>query len=319
MAFARGKFGIEYNPIRRDYDSPGLFPWVFGVLFLVVLVSLTAVFMSRGRAEKRSSVLKAMNDAAEAASAMVAQETRIEVETPSVVSDEGDHQKSADFSAKAEEKTEVASEALSPLPERIEPSGPARRPTKVTNLLMRLEEAEKRRDVVMAIETIEQLRSLPGNPAADIDDSLARRLGALNMRRLFGGDKSPWVAEVVVKRGDTASRIAYEHGSTLASFAKLNGGDIDKVVLGRKLRVMDHPRFNLVVHRLTKTADLSLNGKFFKRYYLDGDVKGAVGAYEVPERIRPMWSERGISLRQQDRAELEMLLPKGAQVLIAEL
>jgi len=82
---------------------------------------------------------------------------------------------------------------------------------------------------------------------------------------------------------------------------------------------MEHPRFSLVIHRLTKTADLSLNGKFFKRYYLNSEVKGEIGAYEKPERIRPFWAEKGISLDAEDRAELEMLLPRGATIIIAEL
>ena len=114
-------------------------------------------------------------------------------------------------------------------------------------------------------------------------------------------------------------------GEMLASIGRneyrefLNGGSVDRLIAGRKIRVMDHPRFSLVVHRRTRTADLSLNGKFFKRYYLDADVTGAVGAYEVPERTRQLWKERGIPLRPADRAELEELLPRGASVLIAEL
>ena len=82
---------------------------------------------------------------------------------------------------------------------------------------------------------------------------------------------------------------------------------------------MDHPRFNLVVHRRSRTADLSLNGKFFKRYDLDGDVSAAAGAYTIPARIRPFWAELGLALKVPDRAELELLLPTGTSVLVSEL
>jgi hypothetical protein len=194
----------------------------------------------------------------------------------------------------------------------------ANRPVKVRNLLMRLEEAERRSDVEMAVSTIEQLRALPGSPAADLDNVLARRLGDLNMKRLFVLKNAQWVKEVTVKRGDSASRIASENGSTLASLSRLNGGSVDRVILGSKLRVMNHPRFNLVVHRRSRTADLQLNGKFFKRYDLTAPVTGADGAYEIPGRIRQFWTERGISFSMKDRAELEMLLPKGAAVLVSE-
>ncbi|MBQ5795815.1 MAG: hypothetical protein IIW14_07480, partial [Kiritimatiellae bacterium] len=108
------------------------------------------------------------------------------------------------------------------------------------------------------------------------------------------------------------------NGSTLASLSRLNGGSVDRVILGSKIRVMNHPRFNLVVHRRSRTADLQLNGKFFKRYDLTAPVTGADGAYEIPGRIRQFWIERGISFSMKDRAELEMLLPKGAAVLVSE-
>lgn len=311
MAFAQGKYGVEYNTVRTDDDSPGLLPWVLGIVFLVAVVSLSATVVARGKREAREKELLQQQEA-QSQTIVVEPADEPESQPKAVAAD------SQAESAKGETVEEAPPEPELPPPEKIEAGGTARRPTKVTNLLMRLDVAEKNRDIAMAIDTIEQLRSLPGNPAADLDDSLARRLGVLNMRRLFGSDKSPWTSEIVVKRGDNASRIAYEHGSTLASFAKLNGGNVEKVVIGRKMKVMDHPRFSLVVHRLTKTADLSLNGKFFKRYYLKSEVRGQIGAYEVPERIRPIWAEKGITLDLEDRAELEMLMPRGSTIIIAE-
>lgn len=308
MAFAQGKFGIEYNTARTDDDSSSLLPWALGVVFLLAIISLAITLTARAKRKASDEMLMPAEVVAEiAAGAEGAQATAA-----------GETGEAPSGAADAGQAAAAAPEPEIPPPEEIKVSGTARRPAKVTNLLMRLETAEKNRDMAMAIETIEQLRSLPGNPAADLDDSLARRLGVLNMRRLFAPGKSPWTTEIVVKRGENASRIAYEHGSTLASLAKLNGGNVDKVVIGKKLRVMDHPRFSLVIHRLSKTADLSLNGKFFKRYYLKSDVKGAIGAYEVPDRLRPFWKEQGIALEHEDRAELEMLLPKGATILIAD-
>ena len=304
MSFARGKFGLEYNTTRRDDDSPGLLPRALAAVFLVALVSFTVTFVSR----RRAASAEQPPPQEEPLPAQVAVETPVStnpvpaaaaMETPEI--------------RPLPELPEI------PPPEEIKPTGDAKRPAKVRNLLLRLEEAERRKDVAMAVSTIEQIRALPGNPAADLDDSLARRLGVLNMRWLFGPGKSPWVAEVEIRRGDNASRIAHEHGSTLASLKKLNGGEADKLIAGKKIRVMEHPRFSLVVHRRTRTADLSLNGKFFKRYDLSEDVTGKVGAYEVPERIRQLWKDKGISLKPADRTELETLLPRGSSVLIAEL
>ena len=171
----------------------------------------------------------------------------------------------------------------------------------------------------MEVTTIEQIRALPGSPAADLDDALAQRLGALNIRRLFDLRNAQWVKQVTVKRGDVASRIASENGSTLASFARLNGGNVDKVVIGKKLYVMDHPRFNLVIHRRTRIADLSLNGKFFRRYYLPGGVTGKKGMYEFPANAKSFWRSLGVEFKAGDREEIETLMPVKASVIVADL
>ena len=289
MAHISGKFGIEYNPRQNERDSSGL-GWVFALVATVALISLVWTIVGRMR-----------GSGGEMPEDPPPEPAPVEKPPPEPVSP----------------PPEPVQKTLAPV-DAGDGEMLAKRPVKVRNLLMRLEEAERRRDVEMAVSTIEQLRALPGSPAADLDNVLARRLGDLNMKRLFVLKNAQWVKEVTVKRGDSASRIASENGSTLASLSRLNGGSVDRVILGSKLRVMNHPRFNLVVHRRSRTADLQLNGKFFKRYDLTAPVTGGDGAYEIPGRIRPFWAERGISFSMKDRAELEMLLPKGAAVLVSE-
>ena len=294
MAYERGKFGIEFNPIQPEPDRPWLL-WALGVVFLVALISLVVTVTNRVR--------RGMKDEAAVRAVEIAKE-------------------SPETAAKVPREEEIKSAAVpKPVkPPALEPNEIARRPAKVRNLLMRLEKAEAERDVEMAISTIEQLRALPGAPAADLDDKLARRLGVLNMRRLLTSKSNQWVVDETVQRGDSASRIAYERGSTLASLRKLNPTvNLDKLQVGQILKVMDHPRFSLVIHRRSRIADLSLNGKFFKRYYLTEDVKGEVGAYETPDRLRPFLIEKGITLSAADRSELEMLLPPHTTALISEL
>ena len=287
MSFARGKFGIEYIP-KPEKEPSGL-GWVFAVVAVVAAVSFAWSLVGR---------IRARGDEAEG-------EPR-PPEPPAAVQPPPRQD--------PPEPPVVAQPPPRPLPPSM-----AERPAALRNLLMRLDVAERSGDVEMAVGTIEQIRALPGSPAADLDDSLARRLGALNVRRLFERRNAQWVKAVTIKRGDSASRIAAENGSTLASLARLNGGDVNRVVIGRTLYVMDHPRFNLVVHRRARTADLSLNGKFFRRYDLADEVKGAVGAYKVPQNARSLWRTLGLSFAPAARAELETLLPAGAQVLVSEM
>lgn len=318
MALARGKYGVEYNPAHMDDDSSGL-GWIVLAVVVVALLSLAWTLVSRFRSADPADVEVVQIGPAPAEPVAVPA-------APASVDAPG---KAVTPTSEAPTATVTASApAVAPSPV-IEPPPPQqnpvtaslmRRPVKVRNLLMRLEEAERRRDVEMAVTTIEAIRALPGSPAADLDDKLARRLGKLNVRRLFTLKNAQWVKTVTVKRGDSASRIAAENGSTLASLARLNGGKVDKVVLGKPLFVMNHPRFNLVIHRRSRTADLSLNGRFFKRYDLVGDVTGKEGAYELPARMRNFWlGELGVRFRPEDRAELELLMPVGATVLVSEM
>ena len=288
MAFERGKFGLEYDLRQKDESSGGL-GWVVATIAFLAFVSLAWTLVGRFR-----------SNAEEAEVDVVVAEEPQKVETPPAANP-------------------PPAPETEPTTRRIDDSDMAKRPVKLRNLLMRLDEAKKRRDVEMEVTTIEQIRAMPGSPAADLDDSLARRLGTLNVRRLFDLRNAQWVKQVTVKRGDVASRIAYENGSTLASLARLNGGNVEKVVIGQKLYVMDHPRFNLVIHRRTRTADLSLNGKFFKRYDLPGEVSGKEGTYEMPANPRTFWRSIGVEFKIADRAELEMLMPVKASVIIAEL
>ena len=291
MSLARGKFGIEYNPKRQERDSSG-FGVVLAVVALAVLVTAGWTLVRRWRATKEELALSA-----EAVREPVAP-------------------RAAEAAKDPPSRTSQTFQTFKPLNSEL-----AKRPPAVRNLLMRLEEAVKRRDVEMAVTTIETLRALPGSPVADIDDSLARRLGALNVQRLFDLRNPQWVKTVTVGRGDSATRLASENGSTFASLARLNGGrgKVEKIVIGQKLFVMNHPRFSLVLHKRAQTADLSLNGKFFRRYDLSSAPKAREGAYEMPEKRRLFWNGVGSVFRPEDRAELDDLLPKGTPILVSEL
>ena len=288
MAFARGIFGIEYDPEPEAKRPSGL--WiVVGAVIAVAAVSLAATVVSRvkGRIDERREAEAMAEEAKKAALATLPEP------------------------AKTAEKPE----------EKIEVATPEKRPAKAQSLLMRLEEAEKSRDLVLIVTTIEQLRALPGKPLADIDDSLARRLGALNIQWLFEYSNAQWVKRVKVKAGDSATRIAREHGSTLASFVKLNPGiDAGRLKIGMEVGVMNHPRLNLVVSARARTADLHLNGKFFKRYNLAIGTSAKPGAYEVGASPKKSLGECGVVVgNADDRSELESLLPRGSSITVSDM
>ena len=261
MAFAQGKFGIEYNANPIDEESSGA-GW------LVVVIALAAIAVLAAAGVRR------------------------------LVSSASDEPPPNDAPVAVPTVTPVATNAPPhvepPPPPPLPPGAERNRPRVAKNLLLKLEKAEAAHDVELAVSTIEQLRALPGEAVADLDNSLARRLGELNIRRLFVGRNRQWVKEVEVRRGDSATRIAFENGSTLASLLKLNSlPSADRLRVGQKLNVMDHPRFTIVVHRVAKYADLTLKGKFFKRYDIIARSARRQATTRRPRSSAPFSRRRG--------------------------
>lgn len=301
MSIARGKFGIEYFPHPQNEESKGT-----GWIVLAVALAAAGLLVSAGVRRLRAPADEPPAAPYEAPASEVTQAS--DPDLPGTNS----------APAAAEEPAPPAPPVVA-APPPLPPGAERNRPHAANILLLKLDKAREANDAELAVATIEQLRALPGETVADLDDKLARQLGELNVQRLFVARNKQWVRQVEVRPGDSATRIALESGSTLASLLKLNSlPSADKLRIGQKLFVMDHPKFTLVVHRAAKYADLSLKGKFFKRYDLTGAVGAAEGNYETPAKLRAFLNEKGISLRPADRAELETLLPAKTPVLVSE-
>lgn len=285
MSHATLKYGIKYDPRGADDDSSGV-GWIVAVISVVVAVSFVVTLVGR------------MSSAPETGDVVP-----IEPEVPAPPADE----EKADLSLAVQEPIEIA--------------GFSTRSPKVKSLLMRLEKAAEDGDLEMQISTIEQIRAIGGSDAADLAEELLPRLGALNMRWLFDKKNPQWVAKVKVRDGDTASRIAREHGSTLLSLCKLNGwAKTAKLAAGREISVMNHPRFYLVLNLKDKVLDLYLNGKIFKRYPMPdgtGSVRLAPGDYRTPANIVEFFRASGISLPKSDVDEINMLIPRNVPFNVA--
>lgn len=198
----------------------------------------------------------------------------------------------------------------------------AGRPQQERTLLLRLDDAERLGRWGIAVDTIEKLRARPS--MADLDDKLARRLGDLNVKRLFSGEPVPWVVETKVKKGQTVHRIAREHGTTVAAVRQLNGlGPHDEPAVGRTLRVLEFPKATFVVHKQTRYADLTLGGRLFKRYYVTTRRSTPAGAYQITSKAEEGPRSRMEALRIRvapaDMKELDMFLAPGSVLTVAEM
>jgi len=325
MAYARGKFGIEYSsgPAGDEPHRTGL--------VLVILFALAAVsfFSARGCLRHRHASPPSTEPAEGLARPLAKSEPEVRRDRPAFFGIFGGS--GGEAAAPAEENHGTVS-GVTPKSATARSVPPVRtgaadrlleaaegRPAAVRSLLQRLAAAEREGDPALAINAIEKLRDRPD--AADLDDALARRLGALNLAVLLSSRPTTWTTTDSLGAGDTLPRLAREHGTTVDAVLKMNGiADARRIRAGRPLRVLTHPRFALVVHRRTLIADLSLNGKFFKRYDVNAGAETKPGAYKVTreEGTRPLLRRLGVRLSDADLAELEMLMPPGASLLVTD-
>lgn len=287
MAFVRGRLGIEYNTTPTDRDDGFHAGPIVMIIAAVAFVFLAINTINKFR--NREMPREGLESVAS---------------TPTVVSAQP-----------------VKTEPAPPPVPVLEMPNAMRRPPRLRQLIDRLETAERTADTLLAISAIEEIRAYPGGAAADLEDKLSRRLGELNLKWLWELKNAKWVTDVTIKRGDNATRIAREHGSTLASIKKLNPTlDLNLLKTGTKIKVMHLPRFILVVHLRLKTADLQLNGKFFKRYDLTGEDNAAKpGSYETTAPLSEFLTEHKLHFSNADLTELNALVPKASTLVISEM
>jgi LysM repeat protein len=289
---------LEYDASRNNSNVSG---WRWAV-YAVVAVSITISFISaRGCFRKKNE------------NRLTSAETQVQIAQTNIVENKNvtvQRQKPATgLSFAAKQASQWAADA----------SG---RSARERTLLLRLADAESQGKLSIAADTIETLRSIPS--MADLDDKLARRLGDLNIQRLYSGKPVPWVAEVKVRRGQNINLIAREHGTTIAAICKLNKiSPDDKLKAGSTLRVLEFVRAAFVVHKKTYYADLSLNGKWFKRYYVSTSKKTKPGAYPITsapqEGPQSRFAELDIRIAPKDVQELSMFLAPGSSLTISEM
>lgn len=286
MSLARGKFGIEFDPLRGDEAPSGRGLFIFAAV-LIVLISFTVTLVKRLGANDEELALERAERApvTEAAKAV------------------------------------PASLPAPPLAPAVPPekAALASRSRTMRNLLMRLTEAERDRDLSRQVETIELLRALPGNPAADIDHLLVKRLGRLNYRWMFGDENSPWTSRLTPRRGNSAERIAKEQGMTLAALLKLNHWrSTDELRPNESVRVFNRPNFVLIVHRRSRLAELMLDGKLFKAYELAQVPRVEPGLYQATDDLKQQFTKLDLAFTAPAQSELKLFLLASAPILIAE-
>lgn len=291
----RVKYGVEFDTRREENNGSSGIGWIVVLVLLVAAISFIVHVVRRISADDEADGLPGDDPALVVESLALTPEP---VRAPTDVAPQPD-----------EEIRPVVMKDF------------GGRPPKARSLLLRLEDASANNELEKQVATIEELRALPGDAVADIDDRLVLKLGELNYRWLFELRNPQWVSEVPVKRGDSAIRLAQENGSTLGSLKRLNPDvNVDRLRVGDKIKVMRHPAFTLVIRKKLRTVDLHLNGKLFKRYSLPdsaAEIPMEPGAYRTPANLREYFRRQGVGLSPEDAAEIDLLVPRDTPVRVS--
>jgi len=93
------------------------------------------------------------------------------------------------------------------------------------------------------------------------------RLGEINTMLAMTPRPMPEKTEVTVAPGDAVDRIARKTGNTRELILRANNiSRAERLLIGQRLLVLDHPVFAITVNCATNEMRLMLNNTFFKRY-----------------------------------------------------
>ena len=331
MAFSRGKYGIEYH--KPENQESHALRWILVLLAVLVTVSFVVARFRKKPGppvlppDDPVAVVRADVPVRQPGPADRAPRPPVAVESGTGRQPQPDAQRPAPADVPG---------AVAKVVQVVRPSKPATQGSPFAaevdawiasrtwskyeqDLLVLLRDAEGRGNLHGARGAIQKLMYRPS--VEDLKDRLVRRLGDLNTELLFSGTNTPWTATVKVKRGDTLQRIALEHKTTMEALQKLNPlKDPNRLALGQKLRVLNFPDADLVVHKQLQFADLMLKKQIFKRYYIKVHSAAEPGAYPVTNEAGGRATERMKALFSQlapaDRDELRIFLAPGSRITV---
>lgn len=133
---------------------------------------------------------------------------------------------------------------------------------------------------------------------SDFAPALEKMLGALSTRIYLEPRPGPDKVEYVVKGGDSLSAVASRFVCPKELIMEANGiKDPTRIRPGQRLVFPDHPDFAVRVSKSLNTLELTLGGKFFKKYVVGTgqNAKTPAGTFVVKDKIEhpDWWSDGG--------------------------
>lgn len=138
------------------------------------------------------------------------------------------------------------------------------------------------------------LRLLRLEAAAELRPFVERKLGALHSSLYLSTRLAPGKAVHALASGEKLGKLASQYGCTLEYLLTVNAiQKPDKLQIGKRVTVLQNPRFELLISKRDSTAVLLLNSGFFKRYtlLLSEGTPPPKGLYRVRSRGKKALAE----------------------------
>ena len=132
--------------------------------------------------------------------------------------------------------------------------------------------------------------------AADVGDARAlveSRLGDVMVKLVASQREMPEKVDHAIVKGDLIAILARKYGTTTDLIATANNiSNPNNIQIGDRLRILDHPKFEIEVSKSENWLLLKMNGKFFKRYSVGTGKfnRTPVGTFKISDKEKnPAW------------------------------
>ena len=122
-----------------------------------------------------------------------------------------------------------------------------------------------------------------------------KNLEGLNIKLLFSPAQTPGSVSYTVRPGDTLTRIAKAHNTTVELIKKSNRIEDDRITPGRKIKIWARP-FSIFIDKSQNTLMLKSGEEVFKTYTVSTGKNNSTpaGTYKITEKIiNPPWFKPG--------------------------
>lgn len=163
-----------------------------------------------------------------------------------------------------------------------------------TVLFNSLKELESKSDL-QGIKTIYQ-KLLVEYPSSPQVSQWEKMIEEVNMKLLFSPVITKGSLLYEIKPGDTLSKIAREHHTTVELLMKANNLSSDKIRPGRRIKVYTQP-FSIVVDRSQNTLILKSSEEVIKTYIISTGISTPIGTFKVTNKLEnPPWFKDGVEI-----------------------